>query len=256
LIGVLSQFVLLPAITLGLVWVIAPLPSVGLGMILVAACPGGNISNFISLLARGNAALSVGLTAVATMLASFMTPFNFAFWASLYPPTATMLKQISIDPVDMLVTVLLLLGVPLIAGMWTTYRFPKFSARVRPYIRVSSIVIFIGFVVGALYTNFEAFLQYIEFIVLIVLVHNGMALLTGYTAGRLGRLPQPDVRTITIETGIQNSGLALILIFGFFNGLGGMAIIAAWWGVWHILAGLAIAGVWSRIQINNAVTLS
>ncbi|RMG26518.1 MAG: bile acid:sodium symporter family protein [Bacteroidetes bacterium] len=246
LVGVISQFVLLPALTFCLIYLIRPQPSIALGMILVAACPGGNISNFISLLAKGNAALSVTLTAVATLLAIVMTPFNFAFWGGLYPPTAALLTRISLDPVEMLTTILLLLGLPLVLGMATAYRFPVLTRRILKPIKVLSLLFFAGFVVVALSNNFDYFLKYIHYIIFIVLAHNAAAFLGGYGFARIMGLSGADVRSVTIETGIQNSGLALVLIFGFFGGLGGMAIIAAWWGIWHILAGLSLAAVWSR----------
>jgi BASS family bile acid:Na+ symporter len=95
LVGLLSQFILLPALTFVLIIILEPSPSLALGMILVSCCPGGNISNFMTHLARGNSALSVSLTAVGTVLAILATPFNFELWGSLYPPTASILKSVS-----------------------------------------------------------------------------------------------------------------------------------------------------------------
>ena len=248
IIGVISQFILLPFITFLLISALQINASMALGMILVAACPGGNISNFISLLAKGNAALSVTLTAIATLFAIVMTPFNFAFWGNLYPPSAQLLTEISLDPLEMFQTVLLLLGLPLILGMWTAHRFPGFTWKIRKPIKILSIIIFAGFVVVALYNNFNYFLEYIHLIIFIVLIHNAVAFFSGFGFAKLMKLNQADTRSITIETGIQNSGLALVLIFGFFNGLGGMALIAAWWGIWHIIAGLSLAFFWSKTK--------
>lgn len=248
IVGVISQFILLPFLTFLLVSALQINASMALGMMLVAACPGGNISNFISLLAKGNAALSVTLTAIATLLAAVLTPFNFAFWANLYPPASELLTTISIDPLEMFQTVLLLLGLPLILGMWTANRFPDFTAKIRKPIKTLSIFIFAGFVVIALSNNFDYFLEYIHLIVFVVLLHNAVAFLGGYGFAKLMKLDRSDTRSITIETGIQNSTLALVVIFGFFNGLGGMALIAAWWGIWHIIAGLSLASIWSKMK--------
>jgi BASS family bile acid:Na+ symporter len=101
-------------------------------------------------------------------------------------------------------------------------------------------------------SNFKFFLSYIHLILLIVFLHNLLALTTGFTLGSLFKLPKADIRTITIETGIQNSGLGLVLIFNpaLFNGLGGMAFVAAWWGIWHIIAGLTIAVFWAKRPLN------
>lgn len=252
IIGLISQFVLLPALTLLLVWILNPCPSMALGMFLVAACPGGNISNFMSLLAKANAALSVSLSAIATLLAIIMTPFNFAFWSGFYPPAQALLSEISLDPVDIFIKILTILGLPLLLGMWTARKFPVFTSKITKPIRTLSIIIFGGYVIGALVLNWSFFTQYILYIIPIVFIHNAVALAGGYSIASISRLPVRDRRTISIETGIQNSGLALVLIFGpIFNGLGGMAMIAALWGIWHIVAGLSVATVWSRIPVKT-----
>ncbi|MDP2423074.1 MAG: bile acid:sodium symporter family protein [Bacteroidales bacterium] len=248
LLGVISQFVALPALTFLLVLLIRPTPSVAMGMILVAACPGGNISNFISSLAKGNVALSISLTAIATISAIFMTPFNFTLWGSLYSEAANLVIPIRIDPLEMLKTVIILLGIPVIIGIWFSDRFPVTTLKIIKPVKNVSIILFLGFIVAAFSANVGYFLKYIHLIILIVFVHNALALLTGYSISTVFKLPPKDRRTLSIETGIQNSGLALVLIFNpkLFDGLGGMAFIAAWWGLWHILSGLAIAWFWSR----------
>jgi BASS family bile acid:Na+ symporter len=111
---------------------------------------------------------------------------------------------------------------------------------------IFSIIAFIGFIVAALASNFSYFMKYIHLVALIVLAHNGLALLGGYITGRATHLSLQDIRSVTIETGIQNSGLGLVLIFNprLFDGLGGMAFIAAWWGIWHIISGMALAFLW------------
>lgn len=244
--GMTSQFLLLPFLTFLLVWAFGPHPSIALGMFLVAACPGGNISNFICQLAKGNVALSVSLTAITTMVAIFMTPLNFTFWGSILPGTKTLMQEISINPVDMFKTIVVLLGLPLVLGMLFNYHFPKLTARIKKPVKIASIIFFAAFVVIAFSNNYDYFLQYIHLVALMVLVHNGIGLLGGFLFAKIMKLPNIDARSISIETGIQNSALALILIFNFFDGKGGMALIAAWWGIWHILSGLTLAAFWSR----------
>lgn len=244
--GLLSQLVVLPAVTLLLVWVVEPCPSLALGMFLVAACPGGNISNFMSLLARGNVALSVSLSALTTLLSVVVTPFNFAFWSGLYGPTRTLMSNIEVDPVSIFLKILIILALPLAIGMWTAHRFPRLAAQIGTPLRRLSILIFGAYVFMALYSNFDAFLNFAKYVVLLVAAHNFLALFSGYTVGKIGGLDEPSRRTLSIETGIQNSGLALVLIFSpLFDGLGGMALIAAMWGLWHIVAGLTLATIWS-----------
>lgn len=244
--GILSQFLLLPALTFMLILLIQPRPSFALGMMLVAACPGGNISNFMSSMAKGNTALSVSLTAISSALCVFTTPFNLAFWASLYTPTAQILNIISLDFWSLFQTIATLLIIPIILGMLLRKYQPKMASRLHPIMHYSSIVIFAAIVIMAFHANFDLFLSYIHMVILLVLVHNAIALLQGYFLAKTTQLQEADCKTIAIETGIQNSGLGLILIFSFFNGLGGMAIIAAWWGIWHILSGLSLAYFWNR----------
>lgn len=241
LVGLFSQFVFLPVATFLLILALQPSPSVALGMILVAACPGGNVSNFLTHHARGDVALSVSLTATATFIAVIMTPLNIALWGSLYAPAAELVRETSLDPLDMAISVLVLLVVPLILGMLLNRQRPELARRLRRPMTIFSLVFFAVFIVIALAGNWDNFLTYAGAVFLLVVLHNGVALLGGYTVARVARLPESQRRTVSIETGIQNSGLGLILIFNFFGGLGGMAVVAALWGIWHIIAGFAAA---------------
>ncbi len=253
-VGLISQFLLLPAITFLLVLLIEPASSVALGMILIACCSGGNISNMLTVIAGGNAALSVSLTAFATLAAVVATPANFALWGNLYLSTGADLPSVSISFLDMLKTILFMVGLPLVLGMLFREKFPKTNEKIRRPIRMLSIIIFGAFVIGAFSANFQIFLDYIHFIILIVLLHNALAYGGGYGLGKIFGLSLADKKTITVETGIQNAGIALILIFNFFDGLGGMAIIAGWWGIWDIISGLAMAWALSRIKNPQAKT--
>jgi len=246
LIGLAAQFILLPAFTFLLTLILNPPASIALGMILVAACPGGNLSNIITYLARGNCAISVSMTAVSTVAAIVMTPLNLALWGSLNPHTANILRQVSLSPLDVFITVFVILGVPLCIGLLISRSFPALAAKVRKPFKIFSLVFFIGIVAAALAVNWQNFLNYVGLVFIGVLIHNALALNLGYWSGRLCRLSEPDNRAVSIEVGIQNSGLGLVLVFNFFNGLGGMAILVAWWGIWHIIAGLIAAFIFSR----------
>lgn len=255
--GLISQFLLLPLITFIFILILNPTPTVALGMILVAACPGGNISNFMSSLAKANVALSVSLTAFSTLAATIMTPLSFAVWGKLYlnyynaSGAGTYLVPIEIDFFQMLQTVVILLGIPVVLGLLFAQYFPRLTDKIKKPMRQISILVFIAYVIILLSANFTNFMRFVHVLFLIVLIHNALALVTGFAAGTILRLPRIDRRTISIETGIQNSGLALVLMFNpkIFPpelALGGMTVIAAWWGVWHIISGLAIAGFWSK----------
>lgn len=245
-IGLAAHHLVFPAFTYLLVLLIEPRPSIALGMILVSSCPAGNISNFLTHLARGNTALSVSVSTLSTLAAIFMTPLNIAFWGGCYAPAAAILRAVDVDPAEMFLHVLLLLGLPLAAGMVVTRQWPRFTQRARDPMKRLSIVAFLLFVAGALAANWEYFVEYVGLVVGVVLVHNASALAMGYGLAGLAALPERDRRAISIECGIQNSGLGLVLIFDFFGGLGGMAVVAAFWGIWHIVAGLSLATLWSR----------
>ncbi len=251
IVGIISQYLLLPALTYLLVLAIRPSVPVAMGMLLVAACPGGNVSNMVSALSKSNVALSVSLTAGTTVLSLFMTPLNFAFWGGLYASKSPLLVPITIDPVEMFRTVFIILGIPVIVGMTVGMKFPNFVKKVEKSVQIASVLFFIAFLVGALAGNFSLFLKYIHLVFLIVLLHNGIAFLGGYLLPKTLKVNEINCRTISIETGIQNSGLGLALIFNprIFPSeleLGGMAFIAAWWGIWHIVAGLVLAFYWRK----------
>ncbi|WP_412984502.1 bile acid:sodium symporter family protein [Pontimicrobium sp. IMCC45349] len=246
LLGVLSQFILLPFVTYLLVLLIQPRPSIALGMMMVAACPGGNISNFMTQMAKGNAALSVSLTAFATFLAMFMTPLNFQVYGNLYEPTAEILNRVELEPLELVKLVMLILGIPLVLGMTLRQKNEQLAAKMSKILKPLSILVFIAIVIIAFTNNLDIFNDYVHHVLAIGIGHNIIAILLGLGVAKLFKLSFKNQKTLAIETGIQNSGLGLLLIFTFFEGLGGMAILAAFWGIWHIISGLSLATYWSR----------
>ena len=256
IIGVICQIILLPALTFLLTitfknWIS---PMVALGMLLVAACPGGNISNFITSFSRGNIELSVSLTAFNTAACIVTTPLNFSFWGNLYLNFAEkrmILPELDIPFWEIFKTIVILLGVPLVLGCLCAQYLPKLANALKKPMQYLSIAFFIVMVVLTFGNNIDAFMKCIRYIFLIVLVHNLLALGIGFGMGTICRTPYKDRRTLTIETGIQNSGLGLVLLFNpaIFNpeiwaNNGGMVVITAWWGVWHIISGLTLAYLW------------
>ena len=254
IVGILSQWVALPAITFAIALILSPLitPMIALGMILVASCPGGNISNFMTSLSRGNVELSVSMTAVTTAFAPVITPFNFFFWGSLYSHIISIKSDIPMLVIPffpMLWQILLLLGVPIVLGLIFSHYFPNATKKITKPAQVISILLFMGMVVVSFAQNFQLFLDNIFYVFFIVMIHNACALGTGYFCGRMGKLPVNDTRSLTIETGIQNSGLGLVLLFNpaifppeiWHGQYGGMLFITAWWGIWHIISGLTVS---------------
>ena len=250
--GLCLQWIGLPAITFLLIlllyrWIT---PMIALGMILVASCPGGNISNFMSSFSKGNTELSVSMTAVSTCTATFITPINFAFWGKMYMnlldrKSAIEIPELAISFWPMFWQVLILLGIPIILGILFTHYCPKWTEKLKKPMQVTSLLFFFAMVIISFSQNFTLFIQHIWYVFFIVLLHNALALSLGYGGASLMKLPQVDRRSLTIEVGIQNSGLGLVLLFNpnIFpqEGIGGMLFITAWWGIWHILSGLTIA---------------
>jgi BASS family bile acid:Na+ symporter len=253
ILGMCCQLVLLPLLTFLLAVALGPRISwsMALGMILVASCPGGNISNFMSSLSKANVELSVSLTAISTALCILMTPFNFWLYGNLYLDIASVkadVPQLVIPLWDVFKTIFILLGIPLTLGILTSQYLPKVADKLKKPLQWLSIIFFLAMVVLSFWGNRQSFLACIKYIFLIVLVHNLLALTIGFSVGSAFKLPFRDRRTLTIETGIQNSGLGLVLLLGtsIFSNLpphGGMLVITAWWGVWHIVSGLTVSSL-------------
>jgi BASS family bile acid:Na+ symporter len=264
LVGAIGQFLLFPAFTFLLVsfllwsgWVTLS-ASMILGMYLIAACPGGNISNFLSHLAGGNTALSVSLSALSTLAAVVSTPLNFGLWAGLTPAAATAMQSVSISFMDLASSVILLLVLPMLVGLAFQFYLSKLTLAIKKTVKILAALLFIGLIVGALAANWANFMQYIHYVVFIVIIQNSLGLIMGYFWARTCGLQRRDARTISIEIGIQNSGLALLLALQFFPKLGGMALIAAWWSVWHGISGGILAAYWQRNPVKittNSATM-
>ncbi|MBR5852725.1 MAG: bile acid:sodium symporter family protein [Alistipes sp.] len=264
IVGMLLQWVALPAVTCLLAIILNPIitPMVAIGMLLVASCPGGNISNFMSSLSKGNVELSVSMTAITTAFAPLVTPFSFWFWGTLYCRFAAVRNDIptlEIPFMDMLEQILLILGLPIIAGVLFAHYFPNASKRIMKPAQILSILLFIGMVavsltqvLTALESKWAVYASILCALVIVAL-HNASALSTGYFGSGLMKLPPLDRRSLTIEVGIQNSGLGLALLFNpaifdpaLWSHNGGMVIITALWGIWHIVSGLTISSIFRR----------
>ena len=252
-VGVGAQFVALPAITYVLTRLLGVGPSIALGMILVACCPPGNISNILTHRANGNVALSVSMTAVSNAIAIVAMPLNFAFWGGLHPTASKLMRSISIDPLEMGGHIRIIIGLPFVLGIWCADRFPRWTERFKKPMRILSFVTLIVFIVGAVAGNWRYFLDYVGLVIVAVALHDTLAFATGWLCARAFGLADYDRRALTIEVGIRNAGLGLVLIFSFFGGLGGMAVVAGVWGFWDIIAGLALASWWGKRPLQGGV---
>lgn len=245
-IAIVAQLLVLPAVTFVLTLVLPVTPSMALGMILVACCPPGNISQILTHRSGGNVALSVSMTAVSNLLYIFALPFSVSFWGSLRSDTRELLNVVSLNGWQMLLEIVLIIGVPFAVGLTLRHRMPRLAARLRPAVTWFSLLALLGFIAAALAGNWTYFVAFLGILVLAVTIHDAVALAIGYTTAALGGLGTRERKAMTFEVGIRNAGLGLGLVFTFFGGLGGMAIVAGWWGIWDIIAGLAVAAFWAR----------
>ncbi|HIL22816.1 MAG TPA: bile acid:sodium symporter family protein, partial [Alcanivorax sp.] len=213
---------------------------------LVASCPGGSFSNIMTWLGRANVAVSVSMTAVSSVVAIVMTPFNFSLYGWLNPITRPILTDIQMDSMNILILVALVLGLPLLVGMLMGKAFPVFAEKAQKPMRYVTLLVLLLFVGVAFGNNMDVFLATANRIVGLVVLQNFLALGLGAMAGMITGLPRGDRRAITMEVGIQNSGLGLAILFTFFPDASEMILIAAFWGVWHLISGLLLAWWWSR----------
>ena len=250
-VGILAQYLIFPLLTLAIIALFNPPASVGLGMVLVSMCPSGNMTNFLSHFAKANVALSVTLNAIIILSASFLTPAGFLFWSAFVPDSEAVRQTFEISFSQMVIIIIELIVAPLLIGMWLNEKKPEFVAKIRPWAQRISLLVFFSILVLALLGNRDNIVNFLGFVFVLVAVHNGIALAHGYALGRLFRLPELDCRTLAFETGIHNTALGLLLIFKFFGGLGGMALIAAWYGIWDLITGMSLAWYWKKRPLQQ-----
>ncbi len=252
--GMASQLILLPLLTIGFIWAIKPEYTLTLGLALIAACPGGNVSNYAVHLSKANTALSIILTSITTLACVVTTPIIFQIIQKILPASMISNQQFEIPFISMASTIFQLIIIPLIFGFALNHYMPTWVDKIKGFVKKLSFIIFFGFIVVAVANNMENLVNYIQIVFFLVIIHNSLALLMGYWwAKGIVKLPVSDCRAISIETGIQNSGLALILVFNFFDGNGGMALIAAWWSIWHLISAGSIALWWRKQGLKMTV---
>jgi BASS family bile acid:Na+ symporter len=251
--GLIPQFILLPVGT-WLATLVLDLPSnIEAAMILVAACPGGSLSNVVTHLGRGNTALSVSVSAVASVIALFATPFNFSWMIATNPGTAAWLKTLALDPSGIWLSLLLLLAIPMALGLLASHRLPDLTARLRKPLGNFAVAALILFIVGGLIKERQLLTLGLLPLLLIVVLHNASGLLFGWITSTLMGVSVRDRRAVMIEGGMQNSGLALGIIALQFNSDLGMVTLASLWGIWHIVSGMTLAYFWRRQDARLAV---
>jgi len=251
--GLIPQFLLLP-IASWLATLVLDLPAdIEAAMLLVAACPGGSLSNVVTHLGGGDTALSVSLSAVAGVAALVLTPFNFSWTIATNPATADWLRELAIAPSEIAFSLLVLLAAPMLAGIALAHRAPTLAAHLRKPLGRASLVALFAFIVVGLYRDRALLDASLLPLLAIVIVQNGAGLLLGNLCARTFRLPTRARRAIVIEAGMQNSGLALGIIALQFGGDLGMVVIASLRGIWHIVTGLSLAFLWRRHDVRHSL---
>ena len=239
IIGCLAQFTVMPLLAWGLAKVFQLDEALALGVILVGCCPGGTASNVITYLAKGDLALSVGMTGVSTVLAPLLTPLLTWVLAG---------ESIHVDVAGMLLSILWVVILPIVLGLVIKSLWPKFTEKAMDYLPAFSSVA-IAFTVSIVISANAAKLLASGFlIILVVMCHNLCGLGLGYLIGRLTGMPEPKKRAVSIEVGMQNSGLASSLVTLHFAAYPMATIPGAIFSVWHNISGALVARIYTKIK--------
>ncbi len=244
--GLAAQFVVVPAATVLLALVLDVRGSVAIGMVLVVCCPAGNVSNILTHRARGDVALSISLTTASTVVAVVVTPVALAFWCGFVPQADALLRDVDLDPWGMVAEAVLLIGLPFAAGLAVAARWPSASGVARRVLEPATLTLLAIIIVGGLASQLGTFLDFVGVVAVAIVLQNALSLGVGYAVGRGLRLPDAGARAMTFELGLRNTGLALVLALEFFPTLGGVAFVAALWGLWDVTTGFVLATWWRR----------
>ena len=244
--GLIPQFILLPVGTWLATLALDLPPNIEVAMILVASCPGGSLSNVVTHFGRGNTALSVSISAAASLIALIATPFNFSWMVASNPNTASWLKVLAIDPSDIWISLVLLLALPMSLGLIVATRFPGFTAKIQKPLANFALFMLLAFIVAGLFKERQLLNFALLPLLLIVVLHNASGLFFGWITSIAMRVSERDRRAVMIEGGMQNAGLALGIIAVQFNSDLGMVTLASLWGIWHIVSGMTLAKFWRR----------
>ena len=246
-IGLIAQFLILPAVAFWVGVLLVGTPSVAIGLLLVACCPGGALSNYLTGVARGDVATSISMTAVSTVIGVFLTPLLFAFWASLSSQTAPLLHEVVIDRGKVVMMLMVMLLLPVGSGMLVRATRPDMADNIRLWVRRAAMLVFGTVVALVLGSNFELLGDFAVLALLPVLLTFATAVVLGWGLARATGLAPPTRRAVAIEVAMQNVALAIGLAMAFFPSLAGVAVTSALWGVVHLTFGSALAVAWKRV---------
>ena len=249
-IGLVAQFAILPTIAFLAGLYLTNSPSIALGLLLVTCCPGGALSNYLTGVAKGDVATSISMTTISTLFSIVLTPVLFAFWASMNPSTLEVLQSISMDPLRVIMTLLIMLVIPVTAGMLLRAKRPNTANRIRGVVRLIAGIVFAVIVAMIIGSNFKSLALLAQAALFPVLFTFVIAVGLGWGIGWLAGLMAAERRAVAIEVAFQNVALAIGLGITFFPSLGGIAAVSILWGIVHLTLGFGLAIAWSQIKIK------
>jgi BASS family bile acid:Na+ symporter len=251
-IGLVAQILILPAVAFVVGRTVVDTPSVALGLLLVACCPGGALSNYFTGVAKGDVATSISMTAVSTIACVLVTPVLFGWWASMNPVTSERLQAIEIDAGKVIGVLMIMLVVPVALGMLISATRRTLASKMRKPVRRLSMMIFGTVVAVVLGQNAGLLLDYATEALVPVLSTFAVAVALGWTLAYFAGLQTAERRAVTLEVAMQNVALAIGTAVAFFPSLPGVAVTGALWGVVHLVCGFALAAAWARSSHGRA----
>lgn len=253
IVGSFAQLVALPLLTIILVKTLNVSAALALGMIIVACCPGGSMSNLITKIAGGDVAYSVALTMISSVFSAAALPLAILFWVGLHAPADALIDQVNIDRTSFILRTSLILLLPLGLGIYTAHKKPHLAEKLQRRFMPISILLLAGIIISGLFTNWELLKDYSLSVLPLVVLHNGIAFIVGALFGFFLLSDPAKGRALTIEVGIQNAGLGLIIIISELGGFGEAAVMVGAWGIWHLLGGFLVAGLFRLLLKQPSV---
>lgn len=242
----IAQFIAVPLFTIGLIHLFDVRASIALGMLLVACCPSGKISNILTLRAHGDVPLSASMSLASNLVALAAFPLLFPLWARTDADANRLLNGIHFSSGDFSQDIGLIVALPLVLGVLTALKWPALAEKVRRPLGSIAFAALLALVIASIAANWSVFREYTGTVLPFVLIQDTLSFVVGYAIARGVRLGERATRAITIEVGVRNTGLGLVLALAFFPHLGGMALVLACWSIWDVFAGIAVAGWWGR----------
>lgn len=243
-VGFLTQVLGLPLVTLLILLIFQPIAGIALGMLIVACCPGGNVSNLFTRLSGGDTAYSVTLTTCSSVFSAAFLPFTVLFWTGLYAPTRELVDAIELDRMAFIVNTSITLLIPLALGIYLAHARPTWAESMQRIFIPIAVLIIAALVVVGLASNLSLLRDFGTVIMPYVMAHNALAFALGAIVGILAKFNPNTRRALVFEIGIQNSGLGLLIMLSQFGGLGSGALILATWGVWHFVGGFTVLAIY------------